>query len=55
MGTWMSHFRIAEKLLDKIEGLDPEFFAIGNIGPDSGLPLTLNQPAMACTMASYPG
>jgi hypothetical protein len=38
MGTWMSHLRIAEKLLDSIEGLDPEMFTIGSIGPDSGLP-----------------
>jgi len=38
MGTWMSHFRIAEQRLDKIGGLDPEMFAIGSIGPDSGLP-----------------
>jgi hypothetical protein len=38
MGTWMSHLRIAEKLLERIDGLDPEMFAIGNIGPDSGLP-----------------
>ena len=38
MGTWMSHLRIAEKLLDRIPGLDPELFAIGSIGPDSGLP-----------------
>ncbi|NJN44012.1 MAG: hypothetical protein HC806_04320 [Anaerolineae bacterium] len=38
MGTWMSHLRIAEKLLEKINGLDPEMFATGNIGPDSGIP-----------------
>ncbi len=38
MGTWISHLRIAEILLERIEGLDPEMFAIGSIGPDSGLP-----------------
>ncbi|HUF38508.1 MAG TPA: zinc dependent phospholipase C family protein [Anaerolineales bacterium] len=38
MGTWLSHLRIADQLLDRIAGLDPEMFAIGSIGPDSGLP-----------------
>jgi hypothetical protein len=30
--------RIAEKLLDKIPGLDADQFAIGNVAPDSGVP-----------------
>jgi hypothetical protein len=38
MATWMVHFRIAENLLVRIPGLDAHQFAIGNIGPDSGLP-----------------
>jgi hypothetical protein len=38
MGTWMSHLRIAEALLTQIDALDPEMFAIGSIGPDSGMP-----------------
>lgn len=38
MGTWICHLRIAEKLLERIEGLDPHAFAIGNIAPDSGIP-----------------
>lgn len=38
MGTWLSHLRIAELLLNQIEGLDPQMFAIGSIGPDSGVP-----------------
>ena len=38
MGTWMSHIRIADLLLTSIEGLDQEMFAIGSIGPDSGMP-----------------
>ncbi|NUM46224.1 MAG: zinc dependent phospholipase C family protein [Anaerolineales bacterium] len=38
MGTWICHLRIAEKLLEKIDGLDPQMFAIGNIAPDSGIP-----------------
>ncbi len=30
--------RIAENLLGRIDGLNPEYFAIGNIAPDSGIP-----------------
>ncbi|MCB9135460.1 MAG: zinc dependent phospholipase C family protein [Anaerolineales bacterium] len=37
MGTWICHLRIADKLLKKIDNLDPEMFAIGNIAPDSGI------------------
>ena len=37
MASWMVHLRITEKLLDKIDGLDAEQFAIGNVAPDSGI------------------
>ncbi len=38
MASWIVHLRIAEALLERIDGLDPEYFAIGNIAPDSGIP-----------------
>jgi hypothetical protein len=38
MATWIVHLRLAERLIDRIEGLDPSYFAIGNIAPDSGIP-----------------
>ena len=38
MAGWIIHLRIAENLLNEIDGLDVEAFAIGNIAPDSGLP-----------------
>ena len=38
MATWIAHLRIAENLLDRIPGLDPGQFAIGNIAPDAGIP-----------------
>lgn len=38
MASWMVHLRLAENLLEKIEGLVPDQFAIGNIAPDSGIP-----------------
>jgi hypothetical protein len=38
MATWIAHLRIAENLLERIPGLDPGQFAIGNIAPDSGTP-----------------
>lgn len=38
MATWIVHLRLAEGLLDCIEGLDSAYFAIGNIAPDSGIP-----------------
>ena len=37
MASWMVHLRITEKLLGKIDGLDAEQFAIGNVAPDSGI------------------
>jgi len=38
MATWIAHLRIADNLLDRIPGLDPGQFAIGNVAPDSGIP-----------------
>jgi hypothetical protein len=38
LATWITHLRLAEILLKKIDGLDPSLFAIGNIAPDSGIP-----------------
>jgi len=38
MASWIVHLRLAERLLDYIKGLDGEYFAIGNIAPDSGIP-----------------
>jgi hypothetical protein len=32
------HLRLAENLLEMIDGLDGRSFAIGNIAPDSGIP-----------------
>ena len=38
MPTWANHFRIADRLLDKISALNKEYFVIGNIAPDCGIP-----------------
>ena len=38
MGTWISHLRIAEKLLETIPGLDETAFTFGSLAPDSGIP-----------------
>lgn len=38
MASWMVHLRIADKLLDRLEGLDTTAFVMGNIAPDSGVP-----------------
>jgi hypothetical protein len=38
MGTWISHLRIAEKLLSHFPDLDEVTFAFGNLSPDSGIP-----------------
>jgi hypothetical protein len=38
MATWGSHFRIAENILKKYKNLNRNFFTIGNIAPDCGLP-----------------
>ena len=38
MASWMVHLRIADKLLDRIPGLQPIEFIMGNMAPDSGVP-----------------
>jgi hypothetical protein len=38
MASWIVHLRVAEVLLNQFAWLDPAFFAIGNIAPDSGIP-----------------
>lgn len=38
MASWMVHLRIADKLLDRIPGLAPIEFIVGNMAPDSGVP-----------------
>jgi hypothetical protein len=38
MGTWISHLRIAENLLQHFPGLDEVTFTFGNLSPDSGVP-----------------
>jgi hypothetical protein len=38
MGTWISHLRIAESLLNHFPELDEVTFAFGNLSPDSGIP-----------------
>ncbi|WP_223068426.1 zinc dependent phospholipase C family protein [Paenibacillus caui] len=37
MATWVTHFRIAEKLIDLGINVSHEDFLVGNIGPDCGL------------------
>lgn len=39
MASWMIHLRIADKLLDRIPGLSPIEFIMGNLAPDSGVPV----------------
>lgn len=38
MASWMVHLRLADNLLDSIDGLDAAQFGIGNVAPDSGIP-----------------
>lgn len=38
MASWMVHLRIADKLLDRIPGLQPIEFIMGSMAPDSGVP-----------------
>lgn len=38
MPTWINHFRIADRLLNRMNILDKEYFVIGTIAPDCGLP-----------------
>lgn len=37
MPTWINHFIVADKLIDKIPNIDKEYFVIGNIAPDCGI------------------
>jgi hypothetical protein len=36
MAAWISHRRIADHFLERIEGADRIDFIVGNIGPDCG-------------------
>lgn len=38
MASWMVHLRVADKLLDRIDGITQTEFVVGNIAPDSGVP-----------------
>ena len=38
MGTWISHLRVAEKLLPHFTEVDEVTFTFGNLSPDSGIP-----------------
>jgi hypothetical protein len=38
MATWITHLRVAENILNKGYDLETKAFAVGNIGPDSGVP-----------------
>ena len=63
MGTWISHFRVAERLLGALPGLglagiDAQMFVIGNVAPDSGRPnldWTTFDPPKSVTHFLQPG
>lgn len=38
MASWMVHLRVADKLLEHLEGIAETEFIVGNIAPDSGVP-----------------
>lgn len=38
MASWMIHLRIADKMLEYLEGIAETEFVVGNIAPDSGVP-----------------
>jgi hypothetical protein len=38
MGSWISHLRIAEILVNHLHDLDQVAFTFGNLAPDSGIP-----------------
>ena len=38
MASWAIHFRIADLFLERIPNLNKEYFIIGNIAPDCGVP-----------------
>lgn len=37
MATWMVHFRIADYFINKFDGLNNNYFIVGNIGPDCSI------------------
>lgn len=58
MGTWISHLRIAERLLEQRPDLDGPLFLIGNVAPDSGRPnadWTVFDPPKTVTHFLNPG
>lgn len=36
MASWIVHLRVADRLLDRIEGVSPVQFLVGNLAPDCG-------------------
>lgn len=38
MASWMMHLRVADAVMDKLDGLSPREFVMGNQAPDSGIP-----------------
>jgi hypothetical protein len=58
MGTWISHLRVAEKLLPYFPELDEATFTFGNLSPDSGIPnedWTVFEPPKEVTHFLYKG
>lgn len=38
MASWMIHLRVADRLIDRLEGICPQEFIMGSMAPDSGVP-----------------
>ena len=38
MASWMVHLRVADLLIERLEGIAKQEFVMGNIAPDSGVP-----------------
>lgn len=36
MPTWINHFRVADRFIDRLDNIDKEYFVIGTIAPDCG-------------------
>ena len=53
MASWMVHLRVADKLLDRIEGITETEFIVGNIAPDSGVPNEDWTAYTPCTEVSH--
>ena len=53
MPTWANHFRIADKLLPHLKTLNTEYFIIGNIAPDCGIPDSAHGVYMPPTGATH--